>query len=132
MMGTLQTINTNGTDEMVVIPRAQYERLISDLEDAQDVASAKEFEGREASGDVEFLPWDMAKRLRRGEHPVLVWREHRGLTQKALAAQVKMTAAQLSEIENGKKAGSVATLQKLARALGVTVDELLPIAVLSG
>ena len=124
-MGTLQTINTNGTDEMVVIPRAQYERLISDLEDAQDVASAKEFEGREASGDVEFLPWDMAKRLRRGEHPVLVWREHRGLTQKALAAQVKMTAAQLSEIENGKKAGSVATLQKLARALGVTVDELL-------
>ena len=43
-MGTLQTINTNGTDEMVVIPRAQYERLISDLEDAQDIASAKEFE----------------------------------------------------------------------------------------
>ena len=66
----------------------------------------------------------MVKRLRRGEHPVLVWREHRGLTQKALAAQVKMTAAQLSEIENGKKTGSVATLQKLARALGVTIDEL--------
>ena len=124
-MGTLQTINTNGADEMVVIPRAQYERLISDLEDAQDIASAKEFEGREASGEAEFLPWDMAKRLRRGEHPVLVWREHRGLTQKALAAQVKMTAAQLCEIENGKKTGSVATLQKLARALGVTVDELL-------
>ena len=74
---------------------------------------------------TEFLPWDMVKRLRRGEHPVLVWREHRGLTQKALAAQVKMTAAQLSEIENGKKTGSVATLQKLARALDVTVDELL-------
>ena len=124
MMGTLQTINTNGTDEMVVIPRAQYERLISDLEDAQDIASAKEFEAREARDDVEFLPWDMAKRLRRGEHPVGLWREHRGLTQKALAAQVKMTAAQLSEIENGKKTGSVATLKKLAGALGVTIDEL--------
>ena len=76
-------------------------------------------------GETEFLPWEMAKRLRHGEHPVLVWCEHRGLTQKALAAQVKMTAAQLSEIENGKKTGSVATLQKLARALDVTVDELL-------
>lgn len=37
---------------------------------------------------------------------------------------MKMTAAQLSEIEAGKKTGSVATLQKLARALGVTIDEL--------
>jgi transcriptional regulator with XRE-family HTH domain len=68
----------------------------------------------------------MAKRLRRGEHPIAVWRDHRGFTQKALAEQVKMTAAQLSEIENGKKTGSVATLQRLAQTLGVTVDELLP------
>ena len=91
---------------------------------AQDITGAKEFEAAEARDGVEFLPWEMAKRLRRGEHPVAVWRDHRSLTQRALAAQVKMTAAQLSEIEAGKKTGSVATLQKLARALGVTIDEL--------
>lgn len=126
-MGNTQTIITNGESEMVVIPRSEYNRLIADLEDAQDIASAKGFEAREATGDAEFLPWDMAKKIRRGAHPLGVWREHRGLTQKALAEQVKMTAAQLSEIENGKKTGSVATLQKLAAALGVTVDELLPV-----
>jgi len=126
-MGQTQTIITNGASELVIMPRSEYERLISDLEDAKDIASAKSFEAREASGDAEFLPWEMAKRLRRGEHRVAVWREHRGLTQKALAQQVKMTAAQLSEIENGKKTGSVATLHKLAKALDVTVDELLPV-----
>lgn len=126
MMGRTQTIKTHGDSELVVMPREEYDRLIAELEDAKDIASATDFEAREAAGDVEFLPWEMVKRLRRGEHPVAVWREHRGLTQKALAEQASMTAAQLSEIENGKKTGSVATLQKLARALKVTVDELLP------
>ena len=126
MMGSTQTITTNGASELVIMPRTEYLRLIAELEDAKDIATAKEFEAREAKGDNEFLPWEMAKRLRRGEHPIAVWRDHRGLTQKALAEQVKMTAAQLSEIENGKKTGSVATLQRLAQALDVTVDELLP------
>ena len=123
-MGKLQTITTEGAGELVVIPRAEYEAMVAELEDAQDVGAARDFEARDARGDVEFLPWDMAKRLRRGENPVALWREHRGLSQKALAAQAQMTGAQLSEIENGKKTGSVATLQKLARALGVTIDEL--------
>ena len=127
-MGRTQTIKTDGASELVVMPRVEYDRLIAELEDAKDIASAKDFEAREAAGDVEFLPWEMAKRLRQGEHPVTVWRDHRGLTQKALAERAKMTAAQLSEIEKGKKSGSVATLQKLARALSLTVDELLPLA----
>ena len=127
-MGRTQTIKTDGASELVVMPRVEYDRLIAELEDAKDIASAKDFEAREAAGDVEFLPWELAKRLRQGQHPVTVWRDHRGLTQKALAEQAKMTAAQLSEIEKGKKSGSVATLQKLARALSLTVDELLPLA----
>ncbi len=126
-MREVQRIETNGATEMVVLSRVEYERLIDRLEDAEDIATAKDYEAAKSQGEFELLPWEMAKRLRRGEHPVGLWREHRGLTQKALAAQVKMTAAQLSEIENGKKTGSVATLQKLARALGVTIDELVPV-----
>ena len=125
-MSGLQKIATNGADELIVLSRADYERLIERIEDAEDLAHAKAFDAAYARGDVELLPLDLVKRLRRGEHPLTVWRDHRGFTQKALAAAARMTAAQLSEIENGKKTGSVATLQKLARALGVTVDELLP------
>lgn len=123
---TVQTISTGGAEELVILPRATYDRLIADLEDAQDIASAKAFEAREAEGGADWLPWELAKRLRRGVHPVTIWREHRGLSQRALAAQAGMTAAQLSEIEGGKKTGSVATLRKLAGALLVTVDDLLP------
>lgn len=124
-MSDVQMINTGGADELVILPRAAYDRLIADLEDAQDIASARDFEAREATGTADMLPWDLAKRLRHGAHPVAIWREHRGLTQRALAAQTKMTGAQLSEIEAGKKTGSVATLKKLAMALGVTIDDLL-------
>lgn len=124
-MGELQKIETNGAAELVVLARSDYDRLIERLEDAEDIASAKAFEAAEARGEVEFVPWELVKRLHHGDHPVTVWRDHRGLTQKALAAQAGMTAAQLSEIEKGKKSGSVATLKKLAVALQVTVDDLL-------
>ncbi len=123
-MGDVQRIETKGADELVVLPRAAYERLIERTENAEDSAAARDFAARDAAGAADLLPWEMAKRLRR-EHPLTVWRDHRGFTQRALATVVGMTPAQLSEIESGKKTGSVATLRKLAAALGVTVDDLL-------
>jgi DNA-binding XRE family transcriptional regulator len=96
-------------------------------EDAYDILCALHAKIALSVGESEMLPGDMVKRLLiDGDNPLIVWREHRGLTQKALAAKVKMTAAQLSEIEKGKKSGSIATLRKLSVALGVTVDDLLP------
>jgi DNA-binding XRE family transcriptional regulator len=127
-MGKLQTINTNGAEEMVILPRTEYDRLIGALEDMEDIACAKDFEAAKARGEIEYISWEMSKRLRRGdESRISIWREHRGLTQKALAEKVAMPAAQLSEIEKGKKSGSIATLRKLSIALGVLVDDLLPI-----
>ena len=85
-MSGLQKIATNGADELIVLSRADYERLIERIEDAEDLAHAKAFDAAYARGDVELLPLDLVKRLRRGEHPLTVWRDHRGFTQKALAA----------------------------------------------
>jgi DNA-binding XRE family transcriptional regulator len=124
-MGNIQTITTQGIDELVILPRIEYDQLVRDLEDAQDSACAIAFEAYEADGKGEWLSWEFAKRLRRGEHPVTVWREHRALTQRGLATAAGMTPAQLSEIESGKKTGSVATLRKLANVLQVAVDDLL-------
>jgi DNA-binding XRE family transcriptional regulator len=97
-------------------------------EDAYDILCAMQAKLALTIGDSEMLPGTLVKRLLvDGDNPITVWREHRALTQKALAAKVKMTAAQLSEIENGKKSGSIATLSKLAKALNVNVDDLLPL-----
>jgi DNA-binding XRE family transcriptional regulator len=96
-------------------------------EESYDILSVVQADLNLVMGRDEWLPGGMVKRrLVDRENPVILWREHRGMTQKALAAKVKMTAAQLSEIENGKKSGSIKTLQKLAKALGVSVDDLLP------
>jgi transcriptional regulator with XRE-family HTH domain len=59
-----------------------------------------------------------------GENPVRVYRELRGLSARELAEKTGISAAFLSEIENGKKEGGVSTLKKIAQALGVIIDDL--------
>lgn len=56
--------------------------------------------------------------------PLAFWRRKRGLTQAALAEQIGVTQAYLSEIESGKKEGRIGVLRDLAAALKVSVDEL--------
>ena len=53
-------------------------------------------------------------------------REEKGLTQTGLAKRAKVSQAYVASIEAGaRKNPSLAVLQKLAKALGVSVTELL-------
>lgn len=52
-------------------------------------------------------------------------RTERGLTLEALATELGRAPSQVSVIENGKRELKLGELQKLARILGVTLDELL-------
>lgn len=53
-------------------------------------------------------------------------RQAKGLSQRALAARVGVTAAYITMLERGKKINpSLPTLRKLAKALGVPMTELL-------
>jgi transcriptional regulator with XRE-family HTH domain len=61
-----------------------------------------------------------------GESPVRIWREHRQITAKALAAEAGMPASYLSDIENGKKPGSFDAMARIAKALKVSLDDLVP------
>jgi hypothetical protein len=79
---------------------------------------------RKAAGKDDALPVALYRRIRAGEHPVRVWREHRGFGLNALARAAGMSAPYLSEIENGAKPGSVTALKKLATALAIEMDEL--------
>jgi len=72
----------------------------------------------------ERLPSKLVKRLAEGDNPVKVWRRHRKLTLQALSAETSLAVGYLSDIENGKRAGTVATLRTIAAALEVDVDSL--------
>ena len=54
-------------------------------------------------------------------------REAKNLSQKEVITAIGMGAAQYSRIENGKTDPSVGTLEKIAKALGVSLAELFTI-----
>lgn len=120
----VQTINRDGKPEYVVLPWADYQALLEAAEDAIDGALLDVFRGKLTSGEEEMIPSVVVNALLDGTNPIKVWREYRGLTQDALAAQASISKAYLSQIETGKREGAIKTLRAIATALGVTVDDL--------
>ena len=76
------------------------------------------------ASDEERFPAAVADRLIAGESPLKVFRQYRGLTQGQLAEAAKTTAPYLSQIENGRRTGSVGLLHRLADALRIEIDDL--------
>lgn len=119
------------TDETVTLRRADFEMMLEAVEDAEDTVALRGAETREKevgkeSARADHLPVELVMRLMAGEHPVRVWREHRDLSPQALADKAGVGRSYLVEIEGHKKPGSVAAYRRLASALGVAVDDLLP------
>ena len=114
------------TDDTAVLRRRDYDALIKAYENAADALALAEVRAREAAGDAEYVPVELTERIFvDGEHPVRVWREHRGLTLAALAKESGIAQSYVSEIEHGKKPGSVRALAALARVLRVDIEDLL-------
>jgi DNA-binding XRE family transcriptional regulator len=110
--------------EMISIPVEEYRRLKAAAEDLSDLRAYDLAKAQIAAGEDELVPADVVTRLLRGESPLLVWRGYRGLTQTELARASGVNRVQIANIESGHRSGSVATLKKLATALGVALDEL--------
>jgi DNA-binding XRE family transcriptional regulator len=124
MMNVTAKFTTPSGDDMVIVPAAEYARLVETAEMVEDVAAFDEARKKLATGGEELVPAEVANRLLEGESPIRVWREHRGFSGEALAARAGITQAYLSQIETGKREGSVSTMKNIAGALGVTVDDL--------
>ena len=110
----------------VTIPKVEYDRLRALEEDLADVRAALAVEARLAQGKEELIPADVVDRLLEGAPPLRVWREFRGVTQSELARASGVNRVQIVDIEADRNSGSVRTLRKLADALEVTVDDLIP------
>ena len=110
--------------EILTIPKAEHERACAMEEDLADLQAGLAVQAKIDAGVEELVPGNIAGRLIDGEPPVRVWREHRGLSQSALARASGVHRVQVADIEAERKTGSIHTLRKLADALGVTVDDL--------
>ena len=112
--------------ETVTIPKAEYRRLCGVEDDLADLQAALAVQERIDAGTEEFLPEAVADRLIDGEPPLRVWRAYRGLSQSALARAADASRVQIVDIEAGRRTGSVHTLRRLADALGIGLDDLVP------
>ena len=89
-----------------------------------DLHSATEILERIKAGTDQLNPAAIVNRLLDGEAPLSVWRAHRKLSQPELARQSVVNRIQIIGIESGRKAGSVATLKKLATALDMDLGDV--------
>ena len=119
-----QTIVTASGDRLVVLPEEDYATLLQAAEDNADRTAISAFRRKLAAGEEELIPSIMIDRLLAGENPIKVWREFRGRSVTDLAADAGLAQAFLSQIENGKREGTAATLRIIAEVLGVTIDDL--------
>lgn len=123
---SVQIIEKEGKPEYAVIPYEDYQKLLELAEDASDLTDADKAMGELARGEDELVPAEVTERLLSGnEHPLKVWREHRGMTQEELGATANVGKSYISQIEAFKKVGSVSVLRALAAAVGTDMDDLL-------
>ena len=125
----VQFIHTPSGDDLAVLPRTEYDRLVALAGEAKEDAAASRIvrnstralkEGREV-----VLPKSVADRLADGGNAVRVIREWRGMTQGELAVAVGISQNYLSEIETGRRKGPAELQKKIARALRVPMDLLI-------
>jgi len=116
------TVNVKtGEVESVILPIADYEVLIEIAEMAEDVAA---FDAS-ISANEERFPSALVDRLLEGVNPVRVFREHRKMTQRQLADAADLHQTTISQIETGERSGSVEVFLRLAKALGLDIEDLI-------
>jgi len=94
-----------------------------------------------------LVPWDDFKRIRpllhgdnirstgipqavveahilRAVPMIRAWREHIGITQRELAARIGVSQAAIAKLEKPNAKPRRATLEKIAEALGISIDNL--------
>jgi len=122
-----QIILTPGGEELVVLPRADYEALVAradhDAEDADDVAIYDARKAELAAGGV-VLPAEVSAAILRGDSRLKAIRNWRGETQLHLNAITGIGQGYLSDLESGRRTGTPETIAKLAQALNVPVEWL--------
>jgi len=116
------TVTTPGGEELVLVPRAVFEAMQERLDGAAHAQSMAAV----ARGEQELLTPEEVRAALAAPTPLAFWREKRGLTQKALAEQVGIVQSYLSELEAGRKKGDPARFRRLARALRVRMEDLVP------
>ncbi|HEY5362968.1 MAG TPA: helix-turn-helix transcriptional regulator [Aestuariivirga sp.] len=130
-MSQPQIIKTTSGEELVVLPRKEYEALLEradhDSEDADDIAIYDVRKAELLTGGV-VLPPEVSAAMLRGESKLKAIREWRDMTQQQVSLLMptgnRNLQGYLSELESGRRTASKEMLEELAKVLKVPVEWL--------
>jgi DNA-binding XRE family transcriptional regulator len=119
-MGEVQIIVSPSGEELVVLPRAEYDRMIALVEDALDEAEAIAiYDARKADPEDDVLPAELTALILQGDGRLRAARKYRKLTQAQLAERAGIAQGYLSDLEARRRTASGDVLGRLAAVLDV-------------
>ena len=124
MNENIQLIERDGKPEWAVLPYDEYLKLLEQAEMLEDIRDYDAAKAALENGEDELIPAEVVFAILDGANPIKVWREYRGLTQQQLADKVKISKPYISQIETGKRTGTTEILSAIAKALDVSLDEV--------
>jgi len=105
-----QVIIQNDKPAFAVIPWDEYQYLVKNVvPDEPDV----------------WFPNDVVKKNVRGDSLIKAWREYLGMTQEELAAKARIKQPALARMEKNDANPRNSSLQKLADAMGILIEQLI-------
>lgn len=113
--------------EVAILPRKEYEALVAKAAEAEEDVGTARLVARarkEVAEGVPLIPMDVAERIADGKNPIRVLREWRDVTQLYLSFRTNLGQGYISDLENGRRKGTVASLRLIAEALRVPLDLL--------
>jgi DNA-binding XRE family transcriptional regulator len=134
------------TADEVVLSREDWDWIVDTLqgsaladefaEDAEDIAAVASARAEDASFAAQIeaergvpveltIPIKVIEAKLDGAHPIRAWREYRGWTQSHLSLESRVGRDLIAQIETRRKQGSIATLERIARALSVPIEALI-------
>jgi hypothetical protein len=114
--------------EIAILPRKEYEALAAKVAEAdEDIGSARLVARarKEIAAGAPLIPKNIVDRIANGENPLRVLREWRELTQLSLSFKTDLGQGYLSDLENGRRKGTTASLKKIADAMNVPLELLM-------
>jgi hypothetical protein len=123
-MGKHQIITAPNGDELVVLPRADYEELLRIAEEAaEDAADVAAYDAAMSDPlSLEPMPFEISHSMLQGNSLLKSIRLWRGLSETEVAEAIGRSIDQLAELESRRRSPDEELAEKLAAALAVPVN----------
>jgi len=113
-------------DEFAIMPRREYEQLAAKAAEADEDAGTARLVARarrEVAAGAPLIPKEVADRIADGENPIRVLREWRDKPQTYISFKTDIGQGYLSDLENGRRKGTVEALRRIAQVLEMLLTD---------